>query len=306
MATALRNLESRLRSSVRIASGLNPAAKVLYVSSTHAAAGTGKPFTNPDNPASTIDAAINAAAAGDVIVVAEGHVETIADSTSLVPDVAGISIIGMGRGARRPTITLSATGSNIPISAANVRMENFLFTTTGVVDVTAGITVTAADVELYDIEYRESGTTSQVVDFIVGGTGAARLTVDGLRYLGTAGDAGAAAVSITGSVDGVIVSNFNIDGTLSAGGVETVTGTITNIVVGPGIGRNRHSTQDGSVVLAASTTGHVFDVYARSATNDADGFNLVYVGAGAQFFNCLAVNLDGEKGGSPLTASAAA
>lgn len=282
---------------------------VFFVDANAAQGGTTSGFgTHPDSAFTTIDSAINACTAnqGDTIYVLPGHTETVANATTIVPDVAGVSIIGLGRGADRPTITFSATGSNIPITAAGVVFENFLFTTTGVIDVTAGITVTAVDVLLKDIEYRESGATSQVVDFIVGAATSARLHVDGLRYLGTAGDAGAAAVSITGAVDGDVIENFNIDGTLSAGCIENVTGVATNMVIRNGLGRNRDATQDGIVVLTTTTTAFVADIYGRAATHDADGFNNQFVGAAAQFYNCLAVNLDGEKGGSPNTASAAA
>lgn len=273
-----------------------------YVNSGLATAGNGSSW---DGALATLDAAINLAVANDRIHIAPGHAESIANATSLVLDVAGISIIGYGRGAQRPTITFTHADGNIPISAAGVSLSNLLFTTSGVIDVTAGITVTAADVVLEDLEYQESGTTSQVIDFILGSTGAARLHVVGLRYLGTAGDAGAAAVSVTAVVDGVVVEDFNIDGTLSAGCIENVTGVATNMVIRNGLGRNRHATQDGVVVLTTTTTGFVADVLGRAATHDADGFNLQFVGADMQFYRCLAVNLDGEAGGDPKTASAA-
>ncbi len=96
----------------------------------------------PSDAYATVDAAINASLAGDTIIVLEGHVETLADATSLVIDVAGLKIIGLGRGSRRPTFTMSAAGSNIPISAADGEFTNFLFKVgAGPVDVTKGITV---------------------------------------------------------------------------------------------------------------------------------------------------------------------
>jgi len=276
---------------------------VRYVNSGAQGNGNGR---TPAGALRTIDAAINASAAGDTIIVLEGHAETVANATTIVPDVAGLTIIGMGRGARRPTITFSHADGNIPITAAGVSFKNFLFTTTGTIDVTAGITVTAVDVVLEDLEVRESATTSQIIDFIVAAATSARLRVSGLRYLGLAGDAGASAVSVTGAVDGIIVEDFNIDGTLSAAGIENVTGVCTNIVIRNGIIRNRHSTTDACVTLVATSTGWVNDVYGRTATNDADGFNNAFVGAAAQFFNVLVVNADNEGGGAPKTASAAA
>src|SRR5680860_1259199 len=49
-------------------------------------------------PFATIDKAINSCVAsrGDVIYVLPGHAETVADATTLVPDVAGVAIVGLG------------------------------------------------------------------------------------------------------------------------------------------------------------------------------------------------------------------
>jgi hypothetical protein len=274
---------------------------IWYVDS-NGNAGDGR---TPERPLATINAAIDAAAAGDTIFVLPTHAETVANATTIIPDKDGLSIIGLGRGARRPTITFSHANGNTPISGAGVVLKNFLFTTTGAIDVTAGITVTAEDVLLEDLEYRDALTTSQTVDFIVGAAASDRLHVKGLRYLGLAGDAGAAAVSITAAVDGVIIEDFNIDGTFSAACIENVTGVATNMLIRNGVGRNRHSTQDGIVVCTTTTTGWVNDVDGRAATHDADGFDLQFVGADMQFNRVTAVNLDGESGGDPKTASAA-
>lgn len=90
---------------------------------------------SPDNDgvvrfAATIDAAIGlcTANAGDVIVVLPGHTETVANATTIVADVAGISIIGLGQGTNRPTITLAtSTAASIPVTAENVRFSNLNF-----------------------------------------------------------------------------------------------------------------------------------------------------------------------------------
>ena len=70
------------------------------------AAGYGQ---NPDAPCATINYAYDLATAAqsDVIYVMPGHEETLLNATTLVPDKAGISIIGLGRGitARSSTST---------------------------------------------------------------------------------------------------------------------------------------------------------------------------------------------------------
>lgn len=84
---------------------------------------------SPKNALATIDQAINKCTAnqGDVIYVLSGHTETISAATSLVADVAGITIVGLGRGSARPKLSFSAAAASIPVSAANVTFRNLVF-----------------------------------------------------------------------------------------------------------------------------------------------------------------------------------
>ena len=249
--------------------------------------------THPDTAFSTIDGAINACTAsqGDTIYVLPGHTETLADATSLVPDTVGVSIIGLGRGSDRPTLTLSATGSNIPISGANCVLENFLITTTGVINCTAGITVTGTDVLIKDVEMRESGATSQIVDGIVAAATSDRLHVNGYVFRGhLTGDADASGISVTGAVDGVLIENFDIDGLFSAAGIENVTGAMTNLMIRDGFIRQRHATVDAAITIATGNTGSARRVDIRTATDDDAGITAALVGDAFQWYNIGIVN----------------
>lgn len=83
----------------------------------------------PTNPLATIDAAINKCTAnkGDVIIVMPNHAETISDASSINPDVAGISVIGLGVGSNQPEITFDNTASQINITADNQLWRNIRF-----------------------------------------------------------------------------------------------------------------------------------------------------------------------------------
>ena len=63
---------------------------------------------SPSTPFATIDFAIGQCTAnnGDVIYGMPGHAEAVIAAGGLDVDVAGISIIGLGVGNNRPTITL--------------------------------------------------------------------------------------------------------------------------------------------------------------------------------------------------------
>lgn len=85
---------------------------------------------DPDGEArffATIDAAVSecTANAGDVVFVLPGHTETIAAAAGIAMDVAGVAVIGLGRGTLKPTLTFSATASDINVSAANCLIKNF-------------------------------------------------------------------------------------------------------------------------------------------------------------------------------------
>lgn len=79
----------------------------------------------------TLDAAVSACVAnrGDFIYVMPGHTETISNATTLVLDVAGVTIVGLGNGLKRPTFTFdTATTATVAVSAANVTVKNLVFT----------------------------------------------------------------------------------------------------------------------------------------------------------------------------------
>ena len=71
-------------------------------------AGYGK---HPDKPFSTIDFAVGQCTAtqGDAIFVLPGHSETLTAAAGIDLDVAGISVVGLGRGTARPTIAMSTS-----------------------------------------------------------------------------------------------------------------------------------------------------------------------------------------------------
>ena len=120
----------------------------------------------PETAVTTIDAAIGLCTAnrGDVIIVMAGHAETLATAGAIAADVAGISIIGMGRGTSRPTLTLSATGSTIAVSAANVLFRN-LVVTSSVNELVKIFNVTAAYCTIDAVDYLDAGAAKETIQF---------------------------------------------------------------------------------------------------------------------------------------------
>lgn len=267
------------------------------------AAGKGR---NPNTPFSTLAYAFSSdsVAAGDVVYLMPGHTESIAAAGGITMDIAGVRVVGLGDGAKRPTFTWTAADATWLITAASCAVDNILCLVSSAIDVVQGILVTAADTTITNPEIREGGATMQFVDFLTFHTGAARGKVRGFRFAGQAGDAGQSALQVTAAVDGCRFEDIWITGTLAAGCVET-TAAATNILIQNVYSENAHATQDGGVVLAATTTGLVNNVIHKSATHDADGFNKGVVAAGAAVFNAYVCNLAGERGGAWGTASTA-
>ena len=120
---------------------------------------------NPDAPCATWNYAYDLATAakGDVIYLMPGHEETIINATTIVPDKAGISTIGLGRGMNRPIINFTNTASKIIVSGANQRISNVIFNA-AISAVVLGVTVTGHDVELDNCLWTWETTAS---DFVI-------------------------------------------------------------------------------------------------------------------------------------------
>lgn len=204
----------------------------------------------------TIDAAIGActANAGDTIFVLPGHTEAIT-SGSIALDVAGVSIIGIGNGASKPTLTFGATDSKISVTAANGRFEN-LRLTAGIGDVvTAFLHATAAQNTQYiDIEFTASSTFNFINCYTLG---AANIS-DGCRwernYLRTA-DAGQLALCVTAAAhnDLKFYNNYVVHAAAAAGLLTAGSAELLGLDVRGNFVQTGQT--DGTVGVLVITTG---------------------------------------------------
>lgn len=131
----------------------------------------------------TIDAAISACVANrnDTILVAPGHTETVT-ATSIALDVAGVSIIGLGEGSLRPTLTYGAAAATITVSAANCSVSNILHVA-NFDNVAAAYTVTTG--KYFTLQNNEFSDNSNALHFLsVLVTNATDNAADGLKVLG--------------------------------------------------------------------------------------------------------------------------
>lgn len=253
-------------------------------------------------PYATLDNAINQCTAnrGDIIFLKPGHSETLT-ATSVVPDVAGIAIIGLGQGGNRPTFNATATGSIFPISGANMLVHNLLFTG-GVDAIVSMISVSAADVVLSSIELRD--VTGQMTVGVLTTAGANRLQIDNFMYDGADAADGGAAIALVGG-DMIEIQNFKIVGNFSVAGIDVRTTATTHLDVHDGYIWNQQGTVDTCIIdTVTGSSGKMGPNICLALTENAaniteaiTGATFRYYGGGTAVANgtsLLVTNLDGE------------
>lgn len=115
-------------------------------------------------PFSTLDYAIGRCTAdrGDVIYIMPGYTQTMTAADAVDVDVAGVSIIGLGKGSKRAKFTYTVAAGEFVIGAANVHIENLWFVP-GVTAVTKAI-----DIEIAGDDYEI--VNCRFADAVVAGT----------------------------------------------------------------------------------------------------------------------------------------
>lgn len=229
-------------------------ANVFYVDSTHALANDLSDGTNPLGPLATLAGAIAKCTAdqGDIIILAPRHRETWATLAACAAlSVAGVTIVGEGKGLDRPRFTMSLAACTLAISAASCKMQNVVFVP-GVNHVTIGLTVTATDLELEDVEFEDGGA----FHFLSGITTVGVNAADGLKLKNvvyTSDTAGAAqAVNVNAVEDRVKFEGCRIRGNFSAGCI--VSGSIlTNVLVKGNDAQNLAAATPAIAFTAAAT-----------------------------------------------------
>lgn len=151
------------------------------------------------------------ASRGDIIYLLPGYTQTITGAAGTSITKAGLTIIGLGSGTLRPTISFTtAVGASFDISAANTLIRNVVFTA-AFDALTAMINVSGADVAFEECEFNtNSGTVGVVLGILTAAT-AARFRVERCRFLGPATNSGTtttAQIKHEVGVDYIIRDNY--------------------------------------------------------------------------------------------------
>ena len=218
-------------------------------------------------PLSTVAAAVGKCTAnnGDVILLGPGHAETISAATSLVVDVAGISIVGLGNGRNRPVLSFSATASRIPVSADDVLIENIVCLG-AVADIVSGITVTGDDVTIRGNEIASGGAALEFLQFL-DVDAASRAIIEGNMFRASETAGSNTGLRLDTATDAIIRGNeFRGDWTTAA-----ISGNAGSAAASTGLAVEHNKIQN-----LDTTAGLVIDMHNDSTglISDNRGFTL--------------------------------
>lgn len=121
------------------------------------------------------------ASKGDVIYLMPGHAESLGAAAAIAVATAGVSIIGLGNGANRPTFTWHTTDATWTVTADNVLIQN-IRTTVDLDEVVSMFSVTGANVTFDAVDFFETAS-AQAIQFMLTTAAADYLTIKNCRHI---------------------------------------------------------------------------------------------------------------------------
>lgn len=225
--------------------------------------------------------AVCTASAGDVVLVAPGYTETV--TAALTISVAGVSVIGLGNGTLKPTITGNFAGDAVDITGANVLLENFHFAAPLTDAQTAAINLSATSdgSTIRKCSFVGSVATENIVDIITIVAAANGVTIEdcSMYNLTVAVNSG---IHIEGAVsDLTIRRNYMLLEVVAGAIIDT--GAATNLRLEDNICMVT-GTSKSAIVLDSNPTGVALRNMAKG-TNTTLASNVNYGNALALFEN---------------------
>lgn len=261
----------------------------------------------------TINAALGQVVSGrgDIIYVLPGYTETIAgaDAWSNLGTATDVSIIGMGHGTNRPTITWSASGSTVLMDSASFSISNMILQlepTTGTVNVAAPITVSANGCSITNCRINCGTDANNKVTIGITVTTSNDFTFTGNVVRGAAAATCTTFLRINGGANAVITDNDIACGTTAAavGPIQNLTTAATTADISRNKVHNNAASSTACITWAlASSTGWIADNKCRNMT-DANLAWIVVTSGDMQMDNNKGVNNSNETAILIGTASA--
>jgi len=225
-----------------------------------------------DTPYATVNYAISKCTTGanDVILVAAAHAETItATSTAsgaatgqFCIDKGDVSILGMGRGTKRPTFTFTtaaASGVKLLGTSPNVLLSNLIFISKYTGGITAGITVEANcyGLTVENCEFRETANTQEFLIAISIAALCEDVTIRGCRFITVAGGTNSEAIKLVGAAPRFRMYDNFFSGDWSAACLTASAAASLDVEIRDNLLDNLDDGVGKCIVLHAGTTGWV-------------------------------------------------
>ena len=244
---------------------------------------------HPDRPFATVDFAIGQCTAtqGDVIYVMPGYTETITAAAGWAVDVAGISIIGLGHGTAKPTITLgTATTADVNVSATNVVIKNFRFVTS-IDNLVNFLDLDAANCLVEDCDF-VGDSSAQALGFINLATTVDDFIIRGCTFSQDTDPAGSDGAVDTGCIfiidsENILIENCSFNGNFETAMIHNRGTACKNLFVKNCHGQNLLSGSETFQLVDGATgaqLGGGFNTPAESAVSEATLVGTI----GANFF----------------------
>ena len=227
-------------------------------------------------PYATVNYAVSkcTTGAGDVILVAAAHAETITAASTASGSATGqfcidkgdVSIIGMGRGTKRPTFTFTtAAGAGIDIvgTAPNILLANLLFISTFTNGITATIDVpaNAYGLTIENCEWRESANTTEHLIMVKIAAACEDVVIRGCRFIGVDGGTDSEAILLVGAAPRIQIYDNFFSGDWSAACITASAAASLDIMIRNNLMDNVDATTGKCIVVNAGTGGCIFGNY---------------------------------------------
>lgn len=262
----------------------------------------GNSGTDPSSPFATIAYALTRCTTnvGDVVFAMPGHTEVIiAADTVTTGAIAGVSVIGLGNGTNRPTITYTtAAAASFGINSANILLENLYFDITGVDAVTTAVDIDAANCTIRNCEFLMADGSGQAVVAVHADTAASNVVIEDCKFL-SPDDGATAAVHFEGSGTGRSVRNCHFDGDFDAACIYATAAQV-DVLIANNYFRNDNAAKSGLDLGATTVASEGIVAYNLHNTADTAGWKALLIGACQPFENYS--NYSATKSGALLPA----
>lgn len=247
-----------------------------------------------ETPYDTIAYAVADIALTDTILfVLPGHTESViaADGWPVNASAAGLQVVGIGVGSRRPTITFStATTATILMDLAAIRFFNMRFLN-GIANLATMFDITAADCGLIGCHCIGDAVDSALSTVLISNAAADNVVIDGCNFESKTAGAGDQAILSTAAVDGLRILNTEIFGDYDEACIQCASAVMTNVLVQDCMLTNLLTGQH-SIQFGGACTGNLVRNYYNNDMTQQTG---VDPGSCRSFecFQCDAVDVSG-------------